>query len=454
MDATHREDTCQGAQHVERTLHARRAESAQTVMGGRARLTRQSAGRIVAARIAPVRALATAAMSAAAAKSAAAAAAAKTVATVATASALVLAAAAPANAVGLGLSSGVDVSGYQHPQGAGIDWNGVRTAGQSFAFVKASEGTGWVNEHFSTDIAAADLAGLEVGSYHYARPAKDPRQQAAHFAAQLEGVNSSLPPVLDLEVAEGKNPQELAQWTRDFLNEFEAITGTQPMIYTYKYFWKEQMGDTAEFSNYPLWLAAYQNRAPEPVGGWDELTFWQRSDAGRIGGITGPVDMNLFNGDDAQLARFSAGDRGAAGGKLSGYTVPGGSDLGGDASVIAQVILALGDSPEVLAAAESAGLAPGEAQVLLDHIGALERADALPKPELEKLAAGDYTLGDLAILLDNAEHVSGIGEGGDAGSETTGEPSGDPAGKAGVPGVPGVTGADLRALAGLLAQIS
>src|SRR5512135_2931413 len=38
---------------------------------------------------------------------------------------------------------GPDVSGWQHPAGAAINWAKVRAAGASFAFVKVSEGTGY-----------------------------------------------------------------------------------------------------------------------------------------------------------------------------------------------------------------------------------------------------------------------------------------------------------------------
>ena len=70
--------------------------------------------------------------------------------------------------------SGIDVSGHQHTTLAGIDWNAVKSDGQSFAFVKATEGEGWVNRHYVGDVNAAKMAGLKVGAYHYARPAADP----------------------------------------------------------------------------------------------------------------------------------------------------------------------------------------------------------------------------------------------------------------------------------------
>lgn len=61
----------------------------------------------------------------------------------------------------------------------------VAADGQRFAFVKAPEGEGWLNPHYLEDVHAAHQAGLIVGTYHYARPAKDARTQAAHYAAAL-----------------------------------------------------------------------------------------------------------------------------------------------------------------------------------------------------------------------------------------------------------------------------
>ena len=65
---------------------------------------------------------------------------------------------------------GPDVSGWQHPAGGGINWAAVRGAGASFAFVKASEGTGYTSPYYRSDTAGARAQGLYVGGYHFARP--------------------------------------------------------------------------------------------------------------------------------------------------------------------------------------------------------------------------------------------------------------------------------------------
>lgn len=305
-----------------------------------------------------------------------------------------------------GIASGVDVSRWQHPDGQAIAWDQVRTDGQSFAVIKASEGSTWTNEHLAEDASQAAASGMKVGTYHYARPAGDPRAQAQHYAAQYNQVgNHSLPPVLDLEVAEGKSPEQLSAWTHEFLNELQSLTGRTPMVYTYRYFWIEQMNNSQEFANYPLWLAAYQSTAPQPVGGWDKLDMWQRSDAGRVNGIAGNVDLNLFNGDENQLNMFSAGQLEASGGKLEGLTVDEGIDLGGDAAAIIGVILALAAgviaAPALVDAAENANL-----DGLPDVVNDLIAQNNLPVEQLKEMANGHYTLGDLVLLLDNAQHVA------------------------------------------------
>ena len=61
--------------------------------------------------------------------------------------------------------SGVDVSGNNHASLRGIDWDAVKSDGQSYAFVKATEGVGFVNNHFVRDANAAAAAGLKVGAY-------------------------------------------------------------------------------------------------------------------------------------------------------------------------------------------------------------------------------------------------------------------------------------------------
>lgn len=200
--------------------------------------------------------------------------------------------------------NGVDVASYQHPGNRAIDWTAVKASGQEFAFIKATEGTGYINPFYSSDSFKAQEAGVTPGSYHFARPGfGNARAQADYYAAALAtGPQPSLPPVLDLEVNGGLNPTQLQNWVRDWVDQIKIKTGRDPIIYTYYNFWINDMGNTTEFSQYPLWLAYYSSTLPSRLpGGWKSVTFWQYSSTGNVNGIQGNVDMNEYYGSDAQL---------------------------------------------------------------------------------------------------------------------------------------------------------
>ncbi|MGV0429301.1 glycoside hydrolase family 25 protein [Corynebacterium tuberculostearicum] len=348
----------------------------------------------------------------------------KSITAVVTVAALAVSGTAVAQAVSLGAPKGIDVAAHQHPGGTPIDWSKVRTDGQSFAFVKATEGGDWVNPHYVEDIQAANAAGLKTGAYHYARPAGDAKTQAANFAAQIAlAPDQTLPPALDIEVAEGKSAAQLEQWIEEFTSELKRLTGRTPMIYTYKYFWMGQMNNSQKFSDMPLWLAAYQDQAPEAVGGWNELSFWQRSGSGKVAGISTDVDMNLFNGSKQQLQSFSDGNYVDVGGALEQLVVSDGLDLSSDSTPLIGAILALAAGliaiPQLADAAEKSGLDPQAAEGLAGFVKTLKDKDALPVEDLGDMAKGNFSVSDLAILLDNAGHVNNVKSGNVSESEVS-----------------------------------
>lgn len=348
----------------------------------------------------------------------------KSITAVVTVAALAVSGTAVAQAVSFGAPKGIDVAAHQHPGGTPIDWSKVRSDGQSFAFVKATEGGDWVNPHYAQDIQAANAAGLKTGAYHYARPAGDAKTQAANFAAQIAlAPDQTLPPALDIEVAEGKSAAQLEQWIEEFTSELKRLTGRTPMIYTYKYFWMGQMNNSQKFSDMPLWLAAYQDQAPEAVGGWNELSFWQRSGSGKVAGISTDVDMNLFNGSKQQLQSFSDGNYVDIGGALEQLVVSDGLDLSSDSTPLIGAILALAAGliaiPQLADAAEKSGLDPQAAEGLAGFVKTLKDKDALPVEDLGDMAKGNFSVSDLAILLDNAGHVNNVKSGNVSESEVS-----------------------------------
>jgi lysozyme len=192
-------------------------------------------------------------------------------------------------------TTGPDVASYQHPQGAGINWHKVKKSGRSFAIVKATEGSSYVNPYFAKDYAAAGAAGLVRGSYHFARPARPivstANAQAKEFAAQVGTVTSThtLPPALDLEVTGGLSSSQLVTWAQTFLLKMRALTGRTPMLYTYPFFWSSDVNDPSAFRRFPLWMASYGSTAPT-------ASLWQYTSTGNVRGIKDPADLSQYVG--------------------------------------------------------------------------------------------------------------------------------------------------------------
>lgn len=208
-----------------------------------------------------------------------------------------------------GTVDGIDVSSHQHNESPVSDWVAARGAGTGFVYVKATEGTDYVNPNWIGDVNLARTTGIRGGSYHYARPSDAPGDAAAQaniFATATIGSPApTLAPVLDIEESGGLSPEQLQGWVREYLGVLKLRTGRDAVIYTYPNFWRDAMADTAEFADHPLWIADYNGgSAPDVPGGWDNWTIWQNTSDGAVPGVEGPVDRNVFNGDPRGLDRL------------------------------------------------------------------------------------------------------------------------------------------------------
>src|SRR5260370_11831695 len=70
-----------------------------------------------------------------------------------------------------GYPQGIDVSSHDHANGANPpDWPTLAANGLAFAYVKASEGTTYVNPYFNADYNGAKANGIYAGAYAFGRP--------------------------------------------------------------------------------------------------------------------------------------------------------------------------------------------------------------------------------------------------------------------------------------------
>jgi GH25 family lysozyme M1 (1,4-beta-N-acetylmuramidase) len=199
---------------------------------------------------------------------------------------------------------GIDISHWQ----GDIDWPQVGDAGKKFAFMKASEGTTFVDPTYSINRARARAAGLKVGAYHFAQPGVAPgdaRAEADHFLATADIADGDLPPVLDLERVNGLTPIALQGWTKEYLERIHERTGVRGAIYTSPNFWTNYLANTDWFATNGyrvLWVADWRaNPGPEvPASDWAGFgwRFWQYTSDGAVPGIVGRVDLDRFDGED------------------------------------------------------------------------------------------------------------------------------------------------------------
>jgi GH25 family lysozyme M1 (1,4-beta-N-acetylmuramidase) len=202
-----------------------------------------------------------------------------------------------------GKLTGIDVS---HWQGS-ISWSSVKAAGVTFAYAKATEGRLYVDPRYARNRAAADALGLRFGAYHFARPDStyhDAIREADWFVDNAAPRGRHLLPVLDLESTGGLGRSALIGWVKAWLTQVQRRTGVKASIYTTPGFWKYNMGNTTWFSAngyHVLWIAHWDVSSPTvPANDWSghSWSLWQVSDCGRVAGIDGCVDTDLFDGTD------------------------------------------------------------------------------------------------------------------------------------------------------------
>ena len=185
--------------------------------------------------------------------------------------------------------SGIDVSNWQGT----IDFNKVKNDGIWVVYMKASEGTSYTDARFEENYRNAKAAGLFVGAYHYmtASNAALARRQAEFFAKKLAGKSMDCPPAMDYENLDALTDTQIHESGLAFLERLQSLTGVTPVIYTNL---SNVRRLSSRFSKYPLWQAQYGVSSPSSVPYFDTWAGWQYSNTGRVGGISGNVDLDRF----------------------------------------------------------------------------------------------------------------------------------------------------------------
>lgn len=199
---------------------------------------------------------------------------------------------------------GVDVSSYQGV----IDWETLSAQDISFAFIKATEGSSFVDDYFAYNYSEARKTGLRVGAYHFFSYDSEGNTQAEHFIETVEKTEGMLPPVIDLEFYGDKrqNPPPQADVRRELDAFIEKVTeyyGMKPIIYATERSYSLYLDGAYEDCD--IWIRNVYLPPRLPDG--RDWTFWQYTDKGYLEGYQGEemyIDLNVFRDTEEDFFNY------------------------------------------------------------------------------------------------------------------------------------------------------
>lgn len=204
---------------------------------------------------------------------------------------------------------GVDLASYQ----GNPDFDQIKGSGRSFVLTKITEGTNYINPYAARARSESHRLGLGFGMYHYAR-ATDPIAEASYFVNTCGPLMTGEVLLLDWEVGS----QDPVGWCKAFLDRVRSMTDVKPLIYL-----NQNLNNNYDWSpiannDYGLWLAQYDESTNGTVKtDWEFVAIKQYSSTGRVSGIVGNVDLDVFFGDLSAFQKY-----GKQGGVLTIPAIP------------------------------------------------------------------------------------------------------------------------------------
>ena len=194
---------------------------------------------------------------------------------------------------------GIDVSAFQGE----IDWQQVADSGIQFAIVRlgyrgyGKAGKMVEDEYAKQNLQGAREAGLAVGAYFFSQALSiEEVDEEIEFLLNILGdFQLDMPLILDweqvgVETARTNN-MDARTLTNMQLHFCKVMTekGYDPMIY-FNWHQSSTLLYLNELEEYPFWLALYQDRMTYPY----RVEMWQYTDQGKVPGIQGNVDINVY----------------------------------------------------------------------------------------------------------------------------------------------------------------
>jgi lysozyme len=194
-------------------------------------------------------------------------------------------------------SFGIDISEYQDK----IDWDSPKEIEGGFpiefVFIRATVGNDRLDYKFKKYWKKAKEKKLICGAYHYYRPNENSIEQANNFIKNVRLHKGDFPPVLDIEkLPKEQSIERLKVGLQRWLDVVERHYGVKPIIYSGESYYNDFLQE--DFSDYPFWIANYTAFYTDIDSDW---SMWQVTENGKVTGIKGCVDVNIYNGTSVDL---------------------------------------------------------------------------------------------------------------------------------------------------------
>ncbi len=192
---------------------------------------------------------------------------------------------------------GIDVSAHNGM----MNLDAARASGIEFVFIKASEGVDFRDANFRLNYDKAMHAGMKVGAYHFFRFDTDGVDQAVNFIEAIGGRTLSLGVAIDVET---HGNTALADRERMLENlsamaEYLRLAGYTVTFYSSLKEYYSLM--ESDFRGCPMWLCSFRE-----LPGDIDCRFWQYYHRGKVAGVKGNVDLDVFCGSREDFERFCA----------------------------------------------------------------------------------------------------------------------------------------------------
>lgn len=196
---------------------------------------------------------------------------------------------------------GIDVSKYQ----GDIDWEKVKGDGIEFAIIRVGYrgyGSGQLvmDESAIDNLKGAKRAGIDIGVYFFTQAIdkKEAEEEADYVIDIIKDYDIKYPIVIDTEPISGDEARSDALSAEERTEVVAAFCervkskNYKPMIYA-NIKWFLTALDMTKLEAYDKWFAYYDDELYFPY----KIAMWQYSGTGKVSGINGDVDLNVYFGE-------------------------------------------------------------------------------------------------------------------------------------------------------------